>query len=128
MTEDPQEIRLLRYHLSSGHVLCEAIGEELSDISDDEILQRLTVAVWGTPTVLGTRVGGTAVVLLTEAQTESRMLLAVDKIEFIQVARATRLHSPEDLEAAADAEDSAIARAKKLWSIYDPERKQGDPS
>lgn len=105
----PEEIRVLRYHMTSGHVLSEAVDSALNDLSDDELLQRVTKSIWATQ---GPRL---VAILITESTSESRVLVVTDKVEFIQVAHADLLISREDMMAAMLAEGSAMQRAREAW-------------
>lgn len=102
----PEQIRVLRYHMTSGHVLQETVDRELADVSDSELLQRISGVF------LERRY-----ITITEGTVDSGVLISTDRIEFVQVAHAELLISREDMEAAVHNEETAIETARKLWGL-----------
>lgn len=94
----PETVRMLRYHMSSGHVLQEIVDPVLADTDDLTILE----------TIAGT-CETTLYIKIKEATSDTPVLVAVNAIEFVQVANI--LVQTIDLMGAERSEDEAIARA-----------------
>lgn len=107
-----KEIRILRYHMTSGYVLATIVDDAMSHVGDDELLS-------GVADVL---VEPVPFITITEITADSRVLVRKASIDFVQVAHAERLFSEEEITEAAGAEESAIRRAARAW------KQEGDSS
>jgi hypothetical protein len=102
MSNEPEEIRVFRYHMASGHVLEEIVDATLTE-DDDTLLASVSEIFRSNDFVT-----------VTDAHSESRVLVCVSRIEMVQVGHAIRItHTADSAQ-----EDTAIARAQSLWNQH----------
>lgn len=104
----PQDLRVLRYHMTSGHVVQEIVDPTLADTSDLDILEHLAK-------VMSTEL----YIKIKEVTSDSAVLLAVGSIEFVQVGHAELVADlREAMGAAMLSEDEAVQRARDFFKRF----------
>jgi hypothetical protein len=102
--EPPKDIRILRYHMSSGHILSEIVDGELIGTSDADLLEHLAKAYATNPYLT-----------IKEAMSGSAVLVRTDRIEFTQIGHAEFM-AVLDMEGAERSEAEAMDRAREHLS------------
>jgi hypothetical protein len=107
--EPLKDIRVLRYHMTSGHVLSELVDEELAGTSDDDLLEHLAEAYATNPYLT-----------IKEALSDSAVLIRTDHIEFTQIGHAGLVTL--DMDGAERSEAEAMDRAREHLSGDDDDQ------